>query len=71
MLRREWRSWRGQREVDEVSSPLAGTGEISGCDGFETPRDTTQEQGVFWDEIGLSCFAEFLKGQPTQNIHDS
>ena len=71
MLSREWRSWRGQREEDEVSSPLAGTVEISGCDGFETSRARAQELGGFWDAIGLSCFSEFLKDQPTPKIHDS
>ena len=63
--------WRGQREEDEVSSPLEETGEISGCDGFETSRATAQELGGFWDEIGLSCFSEFLKGQPTPKIYYS
>lgn len=56
---------------DEVSSPLAGTREISGCDGFETSRARAQELGGFWAAIGLSCFSEFLKGQPTSKIHDS
>ena len=71
MLSIEWRSWRGQREEDEVSSPLAGTGEISVCDGFETSRAISQELGGFWDAIGMSCFSEFLKGQPTPKINDS
>ena len=71
MVSREWRSWRGQREVDKVSSPLAGTGEISGCDGFETSRAKAQELGGFWDAVDLSCFSDFLKGQLTTKIHDS
>ena len=71
MISREWRSWRGQREEDEVSSLLARNGEISGCDGFETSRAAAQELGGFWDAIGLSCFSEFLKGQPIPKIHDS
>ena len=71
MLSREWRSCRGQREEDEVSSPLAGTGEISGCDGLETSRPRAQKLEGFWDAIGLSCFCEFLNGQPTPKIHDS
>ena len=54
-----------------MSSPLAGTGEITGCDGFETSRARAQELGGFWDAIGLSCFSQFLKGQPTPKIHDS
>ena len=54
-----------------MSSPLARTGEISGCDGFETSRAVAQELGGFWDAIGLSCFSEFLKVQPTPKIHNS
>ena len=71
MLSREWRSWRRQREEDEVSSPLAGTREISGCVGFETSRARAQELGDFWDAIGLSYLSEFLKGQPSPKIHYS
>ena len=71
MLSREWRSCRGQREEDEVSSPLAGTGEMSGYDGFDTSRARAQELGGFWNLIGLSCFFEYLKGQPTPKIHGS
>ncbi len=58
-------------KTDEVSSPLAGTREIYGCDGFETSRARAQEVGGFWDVIGLSCLSGFLKGQPTAKIHDS
>ena len=54
-----------------MSSPLAGTGEISVCDGIETFRARAQELGGFWDAIGLSYFSEFLKDQPTPKIHDS
>ena len=54
-----------------MSSPLAGTGEISGCDGFETSRARAQELGSLGDAIGLSRFSEFLKGQPTPKIHNS
>ena len=53
-----------------MSSPLAGTREISGCDGFETSRARAQELGGFWEAIGLSCFSEFLKAQQTPKIHD-
>ena len=54
-----------------MSSALAGTGEISGYDGFETSISRAQELGGFWDAKGLSCFYELLKGQPTPKIHDS
>ena len=71
MLSIEYRSWTGQREEDEVSSPLAGSGEISEREGFETSRARAQELGGFLDAICLSCFSEFLKGHPTTKIHDS
>ena len=54
-----------------MSSQLAGTGDVSGCDGFETSRARAQELGGFWDVIVLSCFSEFLKGQPTPKFHDT
>ena len=54
-----------------MSSPLAGTREISGCVGFETSRARAQELGDFWDAIGLSYLSEFLKGQPSPKIHYS
>lgn len=50
---------------DKVSSPLAGTREVSGCDGLDSSRGRVQELGGFWDATGLSYFSEFLKEGPT------
>lgn len=63
--------WRNKWSWGRQSEFPTGTREISGCDVLEPSGARAQEMGGFWYAIGLSCFSEFLKGQPTLKIHDS
>ena len=56
------------RESELVSSPLAGTREIAGCDGLEPSRARVQELG---GGQFLGCFSASLKGQRTSKMHGS